>query len=250
MQCSNCGSHYRMRDLACPYCGTENALGRLWQKQRTEAELSYEKARVAAGKKWSPYIYDRVVSRVMVVEFLLILFTIFVLIVFFSVRSIRGRFSRDMERRLPAAISVMDEMLDAGEYGRFEAYNEQFEDILDDTEEYREYYQMEYLAHYYNQFEMCKFDWLSMDDQHRRDDEYILSALLRYPWLMCSYKDWQHDLQERPRRFIEESRKQFTDFLKAYLNLTETEVNELFSLEYYYSFDDEWEMEVRERNGW
>lgn len=79
MQCSNCGSHYRMRDLACPYCGTENALGRLWQKQRTEAELSYEKARVAAGKKWSPYIYDRVVSRVMVVEFLLILFTIFVL---------------------------------------------------------------------------------------------------------------------------------------------------------------------------
>ena len=94
MQCSNCGSHYRMRDLACPYCGTENALGRLWQKQRTEAELSYEKARVAAGKKWSPYIYDRVISRVMVVEFLLILFTIFVLIVFFSVRSIRGRIIR------------------------------------------------------------------------------------------------------------------------------------------------------------
>ncbi len=71
MKCSNCGGNYRTRELICPYCNTENALGRAWKKQRSDAELEYEKAREKAGKKVSIYVIDRIITRIMLIFILI-----------------------------------------------------------------------------------------------------------------------------------------------------------------------------------
>lgn len=68
MKCSNCGGQYKTRELKCPYCGTENVIGHLWMKERSEAELAYERARKEAGKKGSIYVVNRIVNRVLLIS--------------------------------------------------------------------------------------------------------------------------------------------------------------------------------------
>ena len=68
MKCKNCAANYKTRELKCPYCGTENLLGRIWQVERTQAELDYANEKKEVKKKiFSPYTADRILNRCLVV---------------------------------------------------------------------------------------------------------------------------------------------------------------------------------------
>ena len=41
MKCKNCGAQYKTRELKCPYCNTENIIGKIWQSERSQAEMEY-----------------------------------------------------------------------------------------------------------------------------------------------------------------------------------------------------------------
>ena len=73
MKCKNCGANYMLRELKCPYCGTENAIGRIWHAQRTEAELEYERRRIAEGRKINPYVTTRALSRIIILQILVLI---------------------------------------------------------------------------------------------------------------------------------------------------------------------------------
>ena len=72
MKCKNCGGQYKTKELMCPYCHTENLLGKIWMVQRSEAEEAYEREKRELGKTMlSPYMINRYLNRALVVSILL-----------------------------------------------------------------------------------------------------------------------------------------------------------------------------------
>ena len=68
MKCKNCGAQYKTRELKCPYCNTENLIGKIWQTERSQAEMAYEEEKKKVGKVlFSPFMVDRLLSRAIAV---------------------------------------------------------------------------------------------------------------------------------------------------------------------------------------
>lgn len=65
MKCKNCAGEYRAREMICPYCGTENAIGRMWQVERSQAEKMLLQQREELGKTgWTVYDVQRICNRI------------------------------------------------------------------------------------------------------------------------------------------------------------------------------------------
>ena len=68
MKCKNCGAQYKTREVKCPYCNTENLIGKIWQTERTQAELDYEAEKKKLGKILrSSYMEDRLLTRAILI---------------------------------------------------------------------------------------------------------------------------------------------------------------------------------------
>ena len=84
MKCKNCNGQYKTRELKCPYCGTENLIGRLWLIERNEIEQQYEDAKEEIKRKTVPYVMDRVLNRILIV-FSLVFVLVNILIILINV---------------------------------------------------------------------------------------------------------------------------------------------------------------------
>lgn len=71
MECKNCGASYRLKALRCPYCETENLLGRMLVLKRTETIKRYEEEQKLAKKKYIPYATSKLVNTLILVFALL-----------------------------------------------------------------------------------------------------------------------------------------------------------------------------------
>ncbi|MCR4926508.1 MAG: hypothetical protein K5927_00885 [Lachnospiraceae bacterium] len=63
MECKNCGANYRLRELRCPHCETENLVGRIWLMRRTDTIKKIEEEQRAAKKRFVPYVASKLVNR-------------------------------------------------------------------------------------------------------------------------------------------------------------------------------------------
>lgn len=175
MTCKSCGGNYRARELLCPFCGRENALGRVWKARRDEAEQAYEAARKEAGRRYSPYVADRILSRVLALEILAgIVF--FLLVGGFSLAeglcreayvSLRGEsIARELEALAQEREFVqMETLLDRwGLYGR---------------EEFYPWCQASLMARDYESFTEHRIAFLAMDEEEKREDDYHLEYSIR-----------------------------------------------------------------------
>ncbi|MBR3306871.1 MAG: hypothetical protein IKI75_06430 [Lachnospiraceae bacterium] len=77
MECKNCGASYRLKALRCPYCETENLLGRMLVLKRTETIKRYEEEQKLAKKKYVPYVASKMVNTLILVFALLVLAALF-----------------------------------------------------------------------------------------------------------------------------------------------------------------------------
>ena len=68
MKCKNCGANYPSRELACPYCGTANPMGRMQKQQRERAEADYEMASTTTVSQVRRTMCNRVLNRTLLVE--------------------------------------------------------------------------------------------------------------------------------------------------------------------------------------
>ena len=70
MKCKNCGGNYKLLELRCPYCETENVAGRFLIMKRTDAIKRFEAEQKEAKKKYVPYVLSKLVNRVILFSFI------------------------------------------------------------------------------------------------------------------------------------------------------------------------------------
>lgn len=52
MKCKNCGANYKTRELKCPYCNTENFIGKIWQAERSRRSWTMKMKRNKLGNSF------------------------------------------------------------------------------------------------------------------------------------------------------------------------------------------------------
>ncbi|MBR3355578.1 MAG: hypothetical protein IKG47_09560 [Oscillospiraceae bacterium] len=252
MQCKNCGSHYRMRELACPYCGTENALGRVWMKQRTDAEIAYERERVAAGKRWSPFIYNRAVSRVIVVEIVLTVLLFLFLAGFYGGREVI--YSIVSKEKNDDRVEKMNTLLESGKLEELQynwnEYSDQFDDA-DSDPRFRKIRQISNLVHAHNEYLNSKFDFLDLDEEKKKEDDFRLSYVIRVAYRVYTFEPYYgEEFEPETEALLSKYKDEVHAFMVGMLKLSEEEFDEMMAMDYFYFDDDTWEKIVRDRNGW
>lgn len=174
MQCKNCGANYKTRELMCPYCSTENIIGKIWKAKRTEAELEYERERKALGKKYSVYVIDRVLNRAIIISILLfILLIVGVFVVSFVQETYRGYRN---EAKQDEIIDKLEEFYEAGRFGEMDDYLYE-EGIEGDA--YYPYLQITSINYRYESYLNCKYTFLDMTYEEQMEDDYYLEYAIK-----------------------------------------------------------------------
>jgi len=251
MQCKSCGGHYRLAELSCPYCGTENAVGRVWMKNRTDAEIAFEKERVAAGKRWSPFIYNRVITRVLVVIGALYLLSFLAMVIFAAgselMRGIR------QPKRGEDVMQQCAQLYEEERLGELYRVLNEYDDLLDNSsDEVRNWRYAAQLRTAYDRYLNCKLSFFSMTQEERKKDTFELYYLLSYANHCYTDDPYYTDkISKENEARLESYRDEIRACLKGLLNFTEEEFDEFMSRDYWYSSEMEaLETKVRERNGW
>ncbi len=78
MRCKNCGANYRTAELRCPYCETENLVGKFWLVRRTETIKNLERDMKAAKQRYVPYVASKLLSKMIFIVLVAIIVLAFV----------------------------------------------------------------------------------------------------------------------------------------------------------------------------
>lgn len=247
MKCKNCGGDYRTIELICPFCGTENVVGYIWMAQRSEAELEYECARKAAGKKASPYVINRILGRIAVVMtgicilvyasvgifYLLMYSGNYIYKTFHHSEVIETMATLYEEQRLPEL------------YLHMEKYN------LMGEENYA-YTQAALMNFDYEWFVNHKLKFCSMDEEERQQDQYYISYLISWGAGICQRNTGRYqELDPMNQTLYDKYYMEVTDFWRYSLGMTEEEIERAATDESMDSADyDELAELLKERRAW
>ena len=175
MKCKSCGANYKTRELMCPYCHTENIIGKLWKAERTEAEREYERNLKETDKKISPYVVDRVLTRAIVVTVgIYILIFLGAFIVAFAhdkYIDIRNELKED------EILATMESYHHTEQYSQLHKYMSDM-DVM--GEKYYGYTQAALMQYDYEQYLAHRCIFLDMSTEEKLEDDYHLEYAIRY----------------------------------------------------------------------
>ena len=228
MKCKNCGADYRLRQLRCPYCETENLLGRMWLIKRTDTIKKVEAEQRAAKKKFVPYVVSKTVNR-------LILFMVVILIAFimiFEMHMIPGS-KKDADGKIitPKMLSLHED----GEYYKLREYLDSIDGggLYTEIPEYMA--QSALLAYDYNEFIEYRLNYLG-EDRSKWEEDYFK---------MVIDNNKSNDLYNNE---YDEYNEYIMAFLKGTLSLTDEELNVLMDEDASYSEQKELIHKIFERS--
>ncbi len=61
-----------MRLLRCPYCESENLIGKVWLTKRTDTIAEYEKQKKELGQRVVPYVFSKTINRLILIACLIL----------------------------------------------------------------------------------------------------------------------------------------------------------------------------------
>lgn len=248
MHCKNCGAQYRARDLACPYCGTENLVGRIWMSQVTEAEVEYEMAREEAGKGLPVYVMNRVLNRVLLLSMLLII----LLVSGITAVSALDLGTLQFKKHLKAdEIEQQSKLL--YEEGRLdELYQLLSEYDLFDPDTNYVYSQAALMGYDYRSFKRHRMAFAQMSDQEREEDDYHLEYMLRDGFdVLGQERGVYEELAPENAKLFADMSTDIRACMIGMLGMTEEEVRTFEEMDYIYSSDLEAMVEtLRKREVW
>ncbi len=160
MKCKSCGANYRTAELRCPYCETENLVGKFWLIKRTETIEKLERQMKAEKKRYVPYVASKILNR-------MIFFVIVTLIVLAVIDSFSGGSILSTKKN-------MENLHDAGEYYDLYRYMDKKDNFDDSTPEYLR--QSALMARYYNEFLTYRMRYLS-DDANKWEPAYVAMVM-------------------------------------------------------------------------
>lgn len=233
MKCKNCGANYKTRELKCPYCNTENVVGKLWQTERTRAEIDYEKEKGKVGKIiFSPYMYDRLISRAMYV--LVILHIVSIAAVFLVALGSYGW--QELRFRLNKAEieAQMDEYYTAGEYEKLDAYMEEYEAISG----YKTYSTAIAMNWRYDEYLENRLNFQQLSEEEKSKDDYHLKYAIDYSAQAYNYECDIYGKYDKNAELKADYQKEIMAYWVAELELTEDEITMLTSEEKYSYYDE------------
>ena len=72
MECKNCGASYKLSKLRCPYCESENLIGKMLLLKRSETIKQYEREQKEAKVRYIPYVASKLVNTMLLFSLLMI----------------------------------------------------------------------------------------------------------------------------------------------------------------------------------
>lgn len=248
MKCKNCGANYKTRELKCPYCNTENIVGKIWQAERSQAELDYENEKKKIGKiLLSPYMINRLLNRtILILTGLYIVSFAIIVLVFILSEPLERLYNSVNKEKIEAQ---MAEYYDAGEYEKLDVY---MEEEFVDPQEYYTYTQATLLTYDYNKYMECRLGFQALSEEEKLTDDYYLKYALKNSVdvynLECGIYS---EPDEKNRELYEMYQKDIMAYWVGTLGLTNEEVATLIQIEY--SFDEEMDriiQDIKERRCW
>ncbi len=247
MKCKNCGGNYKTIELKCPFCETENLLGKIWMKERSEAEREYEQKRKDMGKSvLSPYLFNRIANRgLFVLTCLYVGYFVGVVIVALVMTGIPQLSLAINKDKVEAQ---MEEYYQAGELDELYEYMYDKEVAFSD---YYTYAQATLLHYDYKQYLEHRFFFEEMTEEEKKEDdyhlEYAIKEAIEVYMLDCGNYS---ELDEENRKLYEQYQQEIMAYWIGTLRLTKEEMEEVVNLDYI-SYDDydELENKVRIRRG-
>ena len=225
MKCKNCGGGYRLIELRCPYCGTENLAGQMLLMKRTETIRQIEAEKRAAKKAFIPYVLSKLVNR------LILLFLIGTIVVILLLLNLVPGVKRDKNGKIlePAAVKLFE----AGDYYGLHEYMMQ-KDLYEQMPEY--FAQSALLAYDYNQFITHRLNYLSgsPEDWDIRSIAYVMSSAMDiYVHRVGVYSDEFPENKEQYEMY----RRYILAFWKGTMRCTDEEVEWLCDKESWWHSD-------------
>ena len=229
MKCKNCGAQYKTRELKCPYCNTENLIGKIWQTERTQAELEYEEEKKKVGKVlFSPYMADRLLSRAIVVLIGLhiVSFALIFIVIALSYPFQKLLFFMNKEK----IEAQMEEYYQAGEYEKLDVYME--ENYVDNADYYT-YAQATLMTFDYNNYMEHRLAFEALPQEEKLLDDYHLKYALKHSVEVykCECGIYKEP-DERNMELYERRQKEVRAYWVGELLLTEEEIDSLISANY------------------
>lgn len=248
MKCKNCGGNYRSTELICPYCGTENLLGRMWAAQKSEAEKEYEQVQMATGKAFSPYVMNRILNRMLVITIGIVLLSIVIVIAAAFVRSAKTAYN---QKHHGAEMKAQLEQYYAdGEFGQMYQYLSENE--LFGVEDYYAYNQIALLYYNYDRYLTEKMTFLGMTPEKQQEDTFNFEYSIRDSQDVYTLDEGIYsELDSRNEAQYKEWCQEILAYWKGTLGMTDDEVALLA--------EDDWSKSVeidaligtvREREAW
>lgn len=224
MKCKNCNGQYKTRELKCPYCGTENLIGRLWLIERNEIEQQYEDAKEEIKRKTIPYVIDRVLNRILII-FALVFVLVNILIILINV-GYYAMVELDLHINEEKYVQQMEVYFDEKNYAELYVYMEKKNLFNEDNYVYAQ------AALIYNEFQnflISKQEIIQMleeeDFEEKQDYEYRIESILKDANdLFIVRKGIYSDKVSENEELYEICTQDAIAFLVGSLELTEEEV--------------------------
>lgn len=221
MKCKNCGANYRTRELKCPYCGTENMIGKIWLIERDTVDQQYEEAQKTVGKGNMRYVANKVMNRIILVStvlfFLCILLVILAAMGYSSYKKLYKNINKEKIE------SRMEEYYQNGEYGELYDYMTKYD--LYSLENYI-YSQAAFVGVDYEYYKTDMLSFLSTPDEDKASREYLFSNAFKF-----SIRTYTLDAglysEEVPenQELYDSCRLEIMSFWKGMLGMTDEEVD-------------------------
>lgn len=228
MKCKNCAGQYRTIELQCPYCGTENLIGKIWSVQRSEAERAYEEECKKVKKQISsPYMLNRIMNRCIVVLILLYIVYIGGVVLFFKAENKIEIAQRD--NNIEEIERQMEEYYITGQFGKLDVY---MRETKVDFLEYPTYSQATNMWNsysFYMGYRMCfdKMQEADLEEYNYRDKEYYLEQLVKYS---ADVVGEVSDLEKGNEELYKAYQKEIYAYWMEQLGLTEEEIEQLSTI--------------------
>lgn len=247
MKCKSCGADYKTRELKCPYCGTENLIGKIWLIERENARQEYEEAYRETVQKSRLYVFDKILNRIILVSAgLLLVCALLAALVSVGFDVYRGIYKKENAEKIEETIEAY---YDAGEYWKLYSYMSDH-DVLDG--DHYQYAQAAFMGFDYEFYKNAVLRFLSMSEEEKQEDDYFLESAIKYSHQVYSMDIGLYsELDPQNEEIYRKNQEEVMAFWRGTLGMTEEEAAFLSGLEHaYFSDIQELVESVRARRAW
>ena len=248
MKCKNCGGNYKTKELKCPYCGTENLIGKIWLIERESVDQEYEQVKKSGGVRNIRYVLDKVMNRIILISTILLILIYVVGMALSAVSDLYDKFYLKINRN--KIEQTMEDYYNNWQFAELYDYMGKH-DLF--GQGYYKYAQASFIQFDYDMYKNDFLMYLSLPDEEKEDRQFLLENAVKasvraYNIDAGLYSDETGENLEVYERF----RSEMIAFWKGMLGMTQEEIDKILSKDFSF-YNDEYTKfidEIAKRRAW